>query len=91
MNETLKALSDPIRRKILDLLKEKPRSAGEISEHFELAGATISHHLSVLKSAGLVDSERYGTFLFYSLNTSILEEVLCWVMGLKENTEDNLS
>ena len=83
LSDLFKALSDPIRRKILNLLKEKPLSAGEISSKFKLTDATISHHLSALKSAGLVDSEKKGTFIVYSLNTSLFEDALNWIMSLK--------
>jgi len=83
LSDLFKALSDPIRRKILNLLKEKPLSAGEISSSFELTDATISHHLSVLKSAGLVDSKKKGTFIVYQLETSLFEEAVNWIIGLK--------
>lgn len=84
MNETLKALSDPVRRKILEMLKEKPLPAGEIAAAFDLKDASVSHHLSVLKKAGLIDSTRNGTFIIYSLNTSLFEGVMSWMIGLKE-------
>ena len=78
---TLKALSDPTRRKILELLKKGPMSAGEIGEHFEMTGATLSHHLSILKKAGLVDDSKKGTFIYYEINTSVMEDILTWVTG----------
>ena len=84
MTETLKALSDPVRRKILDLLKSNSLSAGEISSHFDLRDATISHHLSVLKNAGLIDSVRNGTFIMYELNTSLFEGIVSWLLNFKE-------
>ena len=84
MTETLKALSDPVRRRILDILKSKPVSAGEISSHFDLRDATISHHLSVLKNAGLIDSVRNGTFIMYEINTSLFEGIVSWMLNLKE-------
>ncbi|MCL1792167.1 MAG: autorepressor SdpR family transcription factor [Peptococcaceae bacterium] len=87
ITETLKALSDPIRRKILDMLKDKQLNAGEIAAGFDLTDATISHHLSVLKNAGLIDSARKGTFIIYSLNTSLFEEVMSWMMTLKGDRE----
>lgn len=87
MTETLKALSDPVRRKILDLLKTKTLTAGEISSNFELSDATISHHLSVLKNAGLIDSVRNGTFILYELNTSLFENVVSWLLSLKEESK----
>jgi len=85
MTETFKALSDPVRRKILDLLKQKPLTAGEISSCFNLSDATVSHHLSVLKNAGLIDSTRKGTFISYELNTSLFEDVVSWILSLKED------
>ena len=80
--ETFKALSDPTRREILQLLRQGALPAGEIAEHFNMTGATISHHLSVLKNAGLVDAERRGTYLYYEINLSVLEEILSWMTGL---------
>ena len=83
MTETLKALSEPVRRRILDMLKDKQLNAGEIAAGFDLTDATISHHLSVLKNAGLIDSTRHGTFILYSLNTSVFEDIMSWMMNLK--------
>ncbi|MBO5891660.1 MAG: winged helix-turn-helix transcriptional regulator [Oscillospiraceae bacterium] len=83
MQNTMKALSDPIRRKILELLKSGRLSAGEIGEHFPVSGAAVSKHLSVLKDADLIRDAREGKFIFYELNTSVLEEILLWVKGLK--------
>ena len=83
LQHTLKALSDPIRREILDLLKIGRMSAGEICEHFSVTDASISRHLSVLKEADLVRDHREGKFIFYELNTSVLEEILLWVQNLK--------
>lgn len=80
--ETFKALSDPTRREILQLLRRGSLPAGEIAEHFNMTGATISHHLSVLKNAGLVDAERRGTYIYYEINLSVLEEILSWMTGL---------
>ena len=80
---TLKALSDPIRREILELLKSGRRSAGEIAEKFPVSGAAISRHLSVLKEADLIWDTREGKFIFYELNTSVLEEVMIWLTALK--------
>ena len=80
---TMKALSDPIRREILDLLKQGRRSAGEIAEHFPVSGAAVSKHLSVLKEADLIRDTREGKFIYYELNTSVLEEVMLWLTGLK--------
>ena len=83
MQHTMKALSDPIRREILGLLKSGRLSAGEIGEKFPVSGAAISKHLSVLKDADLIRDCREGKFIFYELNTSVLEEVMLWLTGLK--------
>ena len=83
LQNTLKALSDPIRREILELLKAGRLSAGEIAEHFPVSGAAVSKHLSVLKEADLIRDAREGKFIFYELNTSVLEEVMLWLTGLK--------
>ena len=81
--QTMKALSDPNRREILQLLKAGRLSAGEISEKFPVSGAAISKHLSVLKDADLIRDTREGKFIFYELNASVLEEVMLWLAGLK--------
>ncbi|MBR4138679.1 MAG: winged helix-turn-helix transcriptional regulator [Lachnospiraceae bacterium] len=81
--ETFKALSDPARREILMLLKEKPLSAGEIASHFEMTGATISYHLNNLKKADLVTETREKNFIYYDLNISVVEEVMLWLSDLK--------
>lgn len=83
LQNTLKALADPIRREILDLLKDKKMSAGEIAEQFPVTAASISRHLSVLKEADLIRDTREGKFIFYELNTSVLEEVMLWMANLK--------
>lgn len=83
LQNTLKALADPIRREILDLLKNQKMSAGEIAEQFPVTAASISRHLSVLKEADLIRDTREGKFIFYELNASVLEEVLLWVANLK--------
>ena len=80
---TLKALSDPIRRDILNLLKAGPMSAGDISARFDVTGAAVSRHLSVLKEADLIRDKRDGKFIFYELNASVLEEILLWITELK--------
>ena len=80
---TLKALSDPVRREILGLLKSGRLSAGQIGEHFPVSGAAISKHLSVLREADLIRDTREGKFIFYELNTSVLEEVMLWMTALK--------
>lgn len=89
LQNTLKALADPIRRDILNLLKQKRMSAGEIVEHFDVTGASISRHLSVLKDADLIRDTREGKFIYYDLNASVLEEILLWIAALKgENEHD---
>ena len=87
LQHTLKALSDPIRREILNLLKGGRMSAGEIVDHFDVTGASISRHLSVLKEADLIRDTREGKFIYYDLNASVLEEILLWVKDLKGETE----
>ena len=84
LQQVTKAISDPTRREILNLLKQKRMSAGDIVSCFDVTGASISRHLSVLKDAGLVRDEREGQFIYYELNTSVLEDVLCWIAELKE-------
>lgn len=89
LQNTLKALSDPIRREILNLLKGGRLSAGEICDHFPVTGASISRHLSVLREADLIRDTREGKFIYYDLNASVLEEILLWVKDLKgENEHD---
>ena len=83
IQHTIKALSDPSRREILELLKAGRLSAGEIGSKFPVSGAAVSKHLSVLKDADLIRDTREGKFIFYELNTSVLEEVMLWLTGLK--------
>lgn len=85
--ETFKALSDPIRREILELLKKQQLSAGEIGSHFDMTGATISYHLSILKKAGLVTESKKKNFIYYELNTSVVEEVMLWLSALQGREE----
>ena len=80
---TLKALSDPIRREILERLKAGRLSAGEIAEKFPVSSAAVSKHLSVLKDADLIRDARDGTYIFYELNASVLEEIMLWITDLK--------
>ncbi len=82
MNKLFKALNDPTRREILDLLKEKDLTAGEIADSFEISKPSISHHLDQLKKAGLVTTEREGQFISYSLNITALEEATQWLFNL---------
>ena len=83
VQNTLKALSDPIRREILEMLKAGRFAAGEIAEKFPVSGAAVSKHLSVLKDADLIRDSKEGKFIYYELNTSVLEEVMLWLTGLK--------
>ena len=83
LQNTIKALADPSRREILELLKAGRLSAGEIAEKFPVSGAAVSKHLSVLKEADLIRDTREGKFIFYELNTSVLEEVMLWLAQLK--------
>ena len=87
MSETLKAISDPVRRNILELLKEEKKSAGELASEFNLSGATVSYHLTQLKKAGLILETRHKNFIYYELNASVFEEVLVWIydLGGKDN------
>lgn len=87
MQQTLKALSDPIRREILNLLKSGRMSAGDIASHFPVTDAAISRHLSLLKEADLIRDTREGKYIFYDINTSVLEEVMLWLTALKGEKE----
>ena len=91
--ETFKALSDPVRRQILELLRDKKRSAGEIGQYFDMTGATISYHLSQLKKAGLVFETKHKNYIYYELNVSVFEEILLWLsqFGGKNNEENQPS
>ena len=86
---TMKALSDPIRREILELLKSGRRSAGEIADRFPVSGAAVSKHLSALKDADLIRDTREGKFIFYELNASVLEEIMLWITDLKGGSSDD--
>ena len=88
LQNTLKALSDPTRREILNLLKAGRMSAGDIVDRFEVTGASISRHLSMLKDADLIRDTREGKHIYYELNTSVLEEIMLWVADLKGEHED---
>jgi len=82
MNQTLKAISDPIRRRILELLRTRSYAAGELAAQFDLQPATISYHLKLLKQAGLISERREKNFIYYDLNASVFEEVLSWIYSL---------
>ena len=88
MSETLKAISDPVRRDILEMLKKDKKSAGEISEQFNLTNATVSYHLSQLKKADLISETKYKNYIYYSLNASVFEEVLVWIYKLGGNKNE---
>ena len=89
IQRTMRALSDPIRREILNLLKGGRMAAGDIAAHFAVTDASISRHLSVLKEAELIRDKREGKYIFYELNASVLEEILLWIKDLKgENDRD---
>lgn len=85
MNETLKAISDSVRRDILLMLKNGRKSAGEIAEHFDLTNATVSYHLTKLKNAELISEQKHKNFIYYELNTSVFEEVITWIYALGGN------
>jgi len=88
LNDTFKALSDPTRRKILDLLKERDMTAGEIAEHFTMTKPSISNHLNILKQAGLITDERQGQHILYSLNTTVFQDVMKWVMQFQRTSSE---
>ncbi len=83
MNLLFKALNDPTRRDILELLKDKDFNAGEIAGHFKMTRPSISHHLDILKQAHLITSNKQGQFIFYSINTTVMDELLQWILTLK--------
>lgn len=83
LQNTMRALADPIRREILNLLKREMMSAGDIVDHFDVTGASISRHLSVLKEADLIRDKREGKYIYYEINTSVLEEIMLWIGELK--------
>lgn len=91
MNIVFKALNDPVRRNILNLLKEKDMTAGEIADHFEVGKPTISHHLDLLKQADLVSSKKDGQFIVYSLSTTVLDEVIQWMYNIVQNKSDQIT
>ncbi|MGO4539030.1 autorepressor SdpR family transcription factor [Paenibacillus sp. 2TAB19] len=85
INHAFKALSDPTRRKILDLLRERDMTAGEIADHFQMTKPSISHHLSLLKQAELVWDERQGQHIYYSLNTTVFHELMKWIVSFQSS------
>ncbi len=88
MQDTLRALADPTRREILNMLKKGRMSAGDIAERFPVTGAAISRHLSVLREADLISDQREGKFIYYELNASVLEEIMLWMSDLKGEKDD---
>ena len=89
MQKTLRALADPVRRDILNLLKAGALSAGEIGAHFDISAAAVSKHLGILKDADLVRDQRQGKYIFYHLNTSVLETLMLWLGDLKGEKKDD--
>lgn len=90
LNVTFKALTDPTRRKIIELLKERDLTAGEIAQHFEMTKPSISHHLNLLKQAEIIVDEKKGQFVYYSLNTTVFQDVMYWIARLMEkDSEEN--
>ncbi|NPC93439.1 winged helix-turn-helix transcriptional regulator [Bacillus sp. WMMC1349] len=83
MNDLFKALSDPTRRKILDFLKDKDMTAGEISHHFNISKPSISYHLTILRNAKLIEGERKGQHIYYSLNTTVFQDAILWLLKLQ--------
>jgi len=88
LQNTIKALSDPTRRRILELLKKGPMPVGKLGKEFDMTGATLSHHLSILKKAGLVHDEKKGTFIYYEINTSVMEDLLSWVVSFMGDKDE---
>lgn len=86
--DTFKAMSDPVRRQILTMLKVGMMSAGDIASKFDMTGATVSYHLSVLKKAGLIYEKKKKNFIYYGLNVSIVEEMMLWLADLKGDGKD---
>ncbi|HKH61525.1 MAG TPA: autorepressor SdpR family transcription factor [Flavitalea sp.] len=83
MNVLFKALNDPTRREIVELLKRKDMTAGEIADHFNISKPSISHHLDLLKQADILSSIKNGQFIYYSLNATVLDEIIAWILGLQ--------
>lgn len=83
--EGFKALADPTRRRILELLREHDLTAGELAEHFDMSEPSLSHHLATLKNAGLVTDERHGQNIIYSLNTTVMQDLIGWFMGFSKD------
>lgn len=90
IQDTMHALGDPIRRQILNLLKKGPMAAGDIAGRFDVTGAAVSRHLSVLRQAGLIRDRREGKYIYYELNASVLEEVMLWLADLKGDNDETV-
>lgn len=90
MSETMKALSDPVRRQILELLKDGKKSAGDIASEFDLTNATVSYHLSQLKKAQLIVESKFKNFVYYELNVSVFEEVMLWIYQFGGNNNEKI-
>ncbi len=90
MNKLWKALDDPTRRRILELLRSGPLNVGELGSHFSISGASLSHHLTLLSDAGLVEREKRGQFVYYELNTTVFQALLEWVMGLRGKNDGTI-
>ncbi len=90
MNTIFKALNDPTRRDIIEMLKKRDLTAGEIADHFQISKPSISHHLDLLKQAGLVEAEKQGQFIYYSMNTTVVDELIQWVLQLKNKKNKNV-
>lgn len=86
--EGFKALSDPTRRRILELLRDGDKTAGELAEHFDISKPSLSHHLATLRSAGLVSDERHGQNIVYSLNTTVMQDLIGWFLGFASSNQD---
>lgn len=90
LNDLFKALADPTRRKILDLLKERDLTAGEIASHFNMSKPSISQHLNILKQSNLVKNQKEGKYIFYSLNTTVVQDIVNWLINIKSGEENRL-
>ncbi len=91
MSETLKAISDPVRRNILEMLREGKMTAGDIANKFNLTNSTVSYHLSYLKKADLIKEEKYKKYIYYKLNTSVFEEILVWIYQFGKDDEKGVN
>jgi DNA-binding transcriptional ArsR family regulator len=88
LNDTFKAMADPTRRQILQLLKKGKLTAGDLAEHFDMTKPSLSHHLNVLKNAGLVLDERQGQFIYYSLNTTVFQDAIAWLLQFRGSDQN---